>query len=337
MSLRLIEIYSPDKKIKKIEKLFEGGPVFNMWDYDVPGGGVVTKIVLEAEDTEQVLSTLEKKLKPAGGVKVVILPAEGIFPRPKEEKPTPKASKKEVHTVQGVSLEELYQAMTDVSGLSRRFVLLSALAAFVAALGLLKNDVAVVIGAMVIAPLLGPNMALSLATTLADAKLARRAAATGAAGVALVLLIGIVMGSIITVDPGAQQMAARSAVSHYYIFLALATGVAGAYSVTSSMASALVGVMVSVALLPPLVAAGLLLGAHNWVDAAGAFLLFLVNVVGVNLSGVVTFLFQGVRPRKLWEARKAEKAVMVAVIVWAAALLVLAVLIYLEQRLRRGF
>jgi uncharacterized hydrophobic protein (TIGR00341 family) len=233
-----------------------------------------------------------------------------------------------------ISIEELYQKMSVYAKISKKFVVMAALAAFVAAIGLLKDDVAVIIGSMVIAPLLSPNMALSLATTLSDAKLAERAMRTNLLGFFIVLSIGLLMGFIMPVDPETPQIAARSDVSHFYIFVALATGVAGAYSISTGVAEALVGVMVAVALLPPLVAAGLMFGAQYWSQGFGALLLFFVNVVSINLSGVLTFAAQGIRPQKWWEAENAKKAVRISLSIWFALLVLLAVLIFIEQKKR---
>jgi uncharacterized hydrophobic protein (TIGR00341 family) len=223
--------------------------------------------------------------------------------------------------------------MLRVSGVSQRYIVMAVLASFVAAIGLLKNDAAVIIGSMVIAPLLGPNMALSLATALADFKLARKAIITNILGFTLVLSISILMGLFMKVDPAIPQIAARSDVSNFYIFIALATGVAGAYSIAAGVAEALVGVMVAVALLPPLAAAGLLLGAGYWMNATGALLLVFVNVVSINLSGVITFILKGIQPKNWWEAKSAKKAVRIALTLWITMLLILGMIIFFEEQI----
>ncbi len=224
--------------------------------------------------------------------------------------------------------------MTRDAEISRRYIVMVVLASFVAGIGLIKDDVAVIIGSMVIAPLLSPNKALAFATTLADYKLAKKALSTNIAGFFIVLIMGILIGFIMNADPSVPQIALRSNVSHYYIFLALATGVAGAYSITTGVVEALVGVMVAVALLPPLVTSGLLFGVGEWIDASGAMLLFFVNVVSINLAAVVTFVLQGIRPQKWWEAKKAKTAVRIAVTAWIILLIILAVLILFEQKIK---
>jgi uncharacterized hydrophobic protein (TIGR00341 family) len=263
---------------------------------------------------------------------VVIVPVEATLPRPAEEEAEKPAEK----PPERIMVEELYQKVGGAVRVSRGYVLMIALASFVAALGLLKNDVAVIIGSMVIAPLLSPNKALSLATALADGDLARRSMRTIGAGVVTALLVAVPMGVLMEVDPSVRELALRSDVRHYYIFLALATGAAGAYTITAGVAEALVGVMVAVALLPPLVASGLFAGSGNWVDATGALLLFLVNIVSINLAGVVTFALKGVRPKEWWAAEKAARAVRAAVVAWIVLLLVLALLIIFEQQIKQA-
>ncbi len=338
MSLRLIEVHQKSGMSEEIEFLLRDFHILNMWHYQPQEGETVTRILLTAENTESILDTLQAYFKEED-TRIVILPVEATIPRPDktdEEKKEETEKKKKEKTSGRISIEELYQKMTGVAGITKKYIVMAVLASFVAAIGLLKNDVAVIIGSMVIAPLLIPNMALSLATTLADSKLARKAMRTNIAGFIIVFFIGLIMGFIMGVDPSIPQITARSDVSHYYIFLALAAGVAGAYSITTGVSEALVGVMVAVALLPPLVASGLLFGAGYSLEGIGAILLFGVNFVCVNLSGVVTFLLQGIQPKEWFEAEKARKYVKIAVAVWIILLFLIAGLILFNQKIKGG-
>ena len=187
----------------------------------------------------------------------------------------------------------------------------------------MSNNVAVVIGAMVIAPLLGPNVALSLATTLGDIPLARNAAKTNIIGIATALGFAVIMGFIVRSSPNIPVVAAFTEVRLDSIVLALASGVAGALAFTTGLSTILIGVMVAVALLPPLVTFGLLLGAGLWSPALVVLQLFLINIICINLTGVVTFLFQGIRPATWWEAKKARVAIRNAIIFWLVSLILL--------------
>lgn len=198
------------------------------------------------------------------------------------------------------------------------------LSTIVAAVGLYYNSVAIIIGAMVIAPLLGPNMALALATTLGDLTLLRHAALTILVGTVTTMVLAVIFGMLLQADPTAPEMESRNGVGLGDIAVALASGAAGALAFTTGVSAALIGVMVAVALLPPLVAFGLLLGGGHAALAMGALSLFLMNLICVNLAGVTTFLIQGIRPTTWWEKDRAVKSTRIAIVLWTFLLAALA-------------
>jgi len=110
--------------------------------------------------------------------------------------------------------------------------------------------------------------------------------------------------------------------------IALASGAPAALSLVTGVSSALVGVMVAVALLPPTAAIGLLLGACEVPLAMGAFLLLPVNVVSVNLSAQTVLFWRGVRPRTVYEEKEARIGRVVAGVFWVGALIALAALMW---------
>ena len=182
---------------------------------------------------------------------------------------------------------------------------------------------------MKIAPLLNPNMALSLATTLADINLAKVALKTLIVGILLAILLSLVLGYALEVDPTTPEIASRTRVGLGDIGIALASGAAGALFLTIGFSTALVGVMLAVALLPPLVTIGLLIGAGSMDLALDALLLLLTNLICINLAGVSTFVAQGVRPLAWWDADKAKKMTVLALIIWGALLGVLMMLVFI--------
>ncbi|UCH83056.1 MAG: DUF389 domain-containing protein, partial [Candidatus Latescibacterota bacterium] len=123
------------------------------------------------------------------------------------------------------------------------------------------------------------------------------------------------------------EIVSRTHVGFSDVILALASGSAGALAYTAGISASLVGVMVAVALLPPLVSAGLLAGAGYEGLAVGAGVLVITNVTCINLSGVLTFLAQRVRPRTWWEEKKAKKATRRAVFILIVVLVILLVVI----------
>ena len=288
------------------------------------------RVLLPTGKTEEVMDLLQQRFSMKPEFRVILLAVQATLPKLEEEKPPPKTEaeeKKEARKRFRISREELYETVTGGSKLTFIFLLTVALSTLVAAIGLVRGDVAIIIGAMVIAPLLGPNVAMALAVTLGDTPLLFKSIRTLTAGIALATLIAVVFGLLVKVDPASPQLAARTALGLSDVLLASAAGVAGALAFTTGLPSALIGVMVAVALLPPLVTAGLMLGAGQFDLAIRATALFTTNVACVNLAGVVTFLFQRIQPRTWWEGRRAKKATRWAIIFWAVLLVLLSLLI----------
>jgi uncharacterized hydrophobic protein (TIGR00341 family) len=211
-----------------------------------------------------------------------------------------------------------------------------ALSTIVASIGLIEDNVAVVIGAMVIAPLLGPNLALALGTALGDVSLMRKALASTLAGLAIAFVLSTAIAVAWDFGDTSHELLSRTDVGLDSIALALASGAAAVLSLTTGLSSVLVGVMVAVALLPPTATLGLMLGHGRYDLATGAALLLAVNVVSVNLSAKLVLLMKGIQPRTWYEKAKAKRAMMFYLVGWAMTLLVLAGIIYFRDLLPAG-
>jgi uncharacterized hydrophobic protein (TIGR00341 family) len=338
MALRLIEMVLQEKDGAGVRELLNGCKVLEHRQIQLADGEVLVRILLDAEQSETVLDLLEKRYTGGEGNRVVILPVEATLPRAQAEpEPEPQLATSEPpppeeKPPERIGREELYEDIKDGARLSRVYMAMVALSTVVAAIGLNHNSVAVIIGAMVIAPLLGPNVALSLGITLGDLSLLRQGLLTALAGVAAALALSVIIGALLEVDPTLSEMASRTRVGLGDVALALASGCAGALAFTTGVSATLIGVMVAVALLPPLVTSGLLLGGGHPVLATGAFSLFLVNLICVNLAGVTTFLVQGIKPTSWWEKDRAVKATRIAIGLSVALLAVLVGMILLVHK-----
>ncbi len=334
MALRLIEMVLQEKDGAEIRELLKEHKVVEHRQLRLPDGEVLVRILLDAEQSEAVLDLLEKRYTGEEGNRVVILPVEATLPRAEPEPAaTPERPPQEEKPPQRIGREELYEDIKDAARCSRVYLAMVVLSTIVAAIGLYYNSVAIIIGAMVIAPLLGPNMALALGTTLGDLSLLWRALRTSLAGIGTAMVLSVILGVLLQVNPALPEVASRSRVGLGDIVVALASGWAGALAFTTGVSAALIGVMVAVALLPPLVTFGLLLGGWQPMLATGALSLFLMNLICVNLAGVTTFLVQGIRPATWWEKDRAVKATRIAIVLWVA---LLAALIGLILLLRKG-
>jgi uncharacterized hydrophobic protein (TIGR00341 family) len=327
MDLRLIEIVLPRTADEAIRKLVEEAEKLEVWQEPALDGQRLVRIVTEAGDVEDLLDRIERRFGQYEGFRVVILKVEATLPRPAERKEDERIPTKVGRRAKRVSREELLASLTPGMRISRRFVAMIVLSAIVAAVGLIEDNVAVIIGAMVIAPLLGPNMALALATTLGDLEMARRAVRTNVVGVLIAFAFSLGLGLVVTASFDTAEIHARTAPQWTAAVVALAAGIAGALAFTAGVPASLVGVMVAVALMPPLVVAGLLLGRGEGAGALGALELLAMNVICVNLAGVVTFLVQGVRPRSWWKADQARRASRRAMAIWGALLAALLALL----------
>jgi uncharacterized hydrophobic protein (TIGR00341 family) len=336
MALRLLEIVVPEEATGEVLAIVEEAKVTNFWLTCSCENRNIFKMIVPAEKTEGLLDTFEKKYGGLEDFHMVLLPLEASYPSTKEIEEKAEESKKEEKGEKKkeplrVSRQELYHDVFDSSKLTNTYMIMIVLSAIVAAIGLIKDNVAVIIGAMVIAPLLGPNVALSFATTVGDGALGRNALKTNIIGIIIAFAVALTLGYFLVIDPQLREIASRTVVNYADIILALASGIAAALSITSGVPSVLIGVMVAVALMPPLVVFGLLLGSGNFLLALQALELAAINMICINLAGVFTFLFQGVRPLNWWEASKAKKAARYTIIIWASLLLLLLVLVKLSQ------
>jgi uncharacterized membrane protein len=147
--------------------------------------------------------------------------------------------------------------------------------------------------------------------------------------------LSILLGLFLEVNPVGEEISARTSIRLVDIAVALASGGAGALAFTAGVSTGLVGVMVAVALLPPLASLGLLLGSGYLLPAMGAGLLLITNIICINLAGVLVFWIQGVRPTSWWEENKAQRSTKISIAVCAGLLIILALSIILAKHIYR--
>jgi len=328
MPLRLVQIVIPSGRATEVAEILGDLEPTGRWQLEDPEGGEMLQFVVQADGAEPIVDRFAERFQRSDGFRVTLLAVEAALPTAEEERsgeeaPTEPDEPRSGERRARVSREELRADAMDSARLSTVFLAMVVASTVVAAVGVLRDDVTVIIGAMVIAPLLGPNMALVLAATLADKDLARRALATNLAGLLVALVLSVAVGALVPVDPTVEAIASRTRPELADLVLALAAGTAGSLAFTSGFPQAVIGVMVAVALLPPLVIFGVLLGAGFPQLAVGAFMLLGLNVICVNLAGVATFLAQGVRPAGWWDARRARSSVRRAAAIWTGLLLLL--------------
>jgi uncharacterized hydrophobic protein (TIGR00271 family) len=177
------------------------------------------------------------------------------------------------------------------------FFIMIGLSALIATFGLLQNSTAVIIGAMLVAPLFSPILAMSLAVIQGNARLLRLGIESTLKGVTLAVGLSLLLALLSPYKTITVEITSRAQPTIFDLLVALASGSAGAYAVArKNVAAALPGVAIAAALVPPLGVMGIGLAMGNLVVAGGGTLLFATNLVAIILAGGVTFLLLGFRP-----------------------------------------
>lgn len=331
MAQRLLKIILPQSHGAVALEILNEQENTDFWQEESLGEHHVISVLVDSGPSESLMDRFEKAFSTIPGFRLILIPVVAAIPRAEtaaNDAPVDGAEPEPVDTTR-ISREEIYADIVDSTRLSNVYLAMVALSTLVAAIGLLKDNVAVIIGAMVIAPFLGPNVALALSTCLADFELGKNGLKTLVVGVATAFSLAVAMGFVLAVDPTIGEVASRTRASMSDIVLAMASGSAGVLAFTTGMSATLIGVMVAVALLPPLTVAGLLLGAGYLHDSFFAFLLFITNIICINLSGIITFLIRGISPRTWWEADRAKKYTRKALFTWSVTLCLLIAVILL--------
>ena len=343
MSLRIIDISAPQSASDKIKELADLYNAIDCWQsdrkswlYKKEDVRITSRILLDVENQQDMLDALQRAIKNNQEWRITLIPVEATLPKPVKAEADPNKPKQKLKIrdlLRGsITREELYDDMEKGATISADYLMLLILSSLVAGIGLMQSDVAVIIGAMVIAPLLGPNLALAFGAALGDRSLISKSIQTNILGIGLTIIVSIAAGLFIPFESihHSTEMMNRTNVGLTSIVLALASGAAAVISLTMGASSALVGVMVAVALMPPAVTLGLMIGNSQWDFAYGSLLLLMTNIVCVNLAAQSIFRLKGIKPRTWFEEKNAKRASLINTLIWFGMLIILAGLITLK-------
>jgi uncharacterized hydrophobic protein (TIGR00271 family) len=181
-----------------------------------------------------------------------------------------------------------------------RFSMLMIFASVIASMGVVSDSTAVVVGAMLIAPLMTPLMAMALSLVMGWPNRLGRSSLVALAGIALAIGIGLVIGlaEFTVVDTMTNgQIVSRSNPTVVDLVIAVAAGAAGAYGLSRpDVSNSLPGVAIAIALVPPLTVVGISYSQGDWDQGNGALLLFLTNAIAILVVGGLMFVMLGVAP-----------------------------------------
>lgn len=324
MDLRIVHLLAEKKYKFKDKKIAENKKIISRWEESAGDGKKSYYYLVYADFSQELSDKLTDLTENENLCRVIITDAITSFPKNYEDEKQEEEREK-ISFFKKISREELREDVMGGSAFTADFLALVFISAIVATIGMMSDNIAIVIGAMVITPLLGPNMALGVATALGDLKLIIRSAITGMSGVIISILIAYITAHLIPMKEYNEVMKMVSEISYASIALALCAGLAATIYALQGASSGLVGVMVAVALLPPAANTGIALAeGYNDVALRSAMVLC-VNIVCFNLAVKLLLLTVGITPRTKDRKEKdtAKKAMIIYISFWLVSLAIL--------------
>jgi len=308
VELQLVEAYIPEKYFEKVTASLYKFPLVSYWISKESEDRKLIRLLVETKNTEEVLNYLETVSNVVDGFEVLLFPVRSYLTRLTEEdkEKIEEVEKEDTTKIQRASRHELLGSIERSSRITLNYTLLVILSAIVVTIGFIKDSEAVIIGAMVIAPMLGPIISIAFSSILGDFLLIRRSSITLIFAISIGIGIALLSSFLLPVPLENTEFASRTHVNLSDIVLALTSGTAGALSIISRLPDALVGVMVAVALLPPTVVLGMSIGEGLWQEAYGAGLLLVGNISSVILAAIIVFSLSGIRPVKWKDVDRAK-------------------------------
>lgn len=326
--MRLVEILVPKPKRDPVEDVLEAENV----EYTVveeagrEEPSVVITFPLPMPAVESMLDELRKT-----GIEedsyTVILKAETVVSDRYDD-----LEQRYAQSTDRISREEMQARAKDLTPRYSTYLVMMVLSMFVATAGLLLDSPAVVVGSMVIAPLIGPALGASVGTVIDDRPLFRRAIKQQAIGLGIGVLTATVFAFFVRqaglVPPvidlfEISEIEGRLTPDLLSLVIAIGAGVAGAWTLTAGSSVALVGVMMAVAVVPPLgvVGIGIAWGLPQVAIAAG--ILVLVNMFTINVASLAVLWYKGYRPENWYQREEARAETKKRAVAFAVILLVL--------------
>ncbi|GBF82325.1 DUF389 domain-containing protein [Aphanothece sacrum] len=205
--------------------------------------------------------------------------------------------------------QKLQKELSEESTLDTNFLVLNISACLIATLGLLTNSAAVIIGAMIVAPLMLPLRGLALGVLDTDKRLVKSSLITLAIGTVVAIIISGLVGRLFNLPAGSfgPEILARTQPNLADLGVAMAAGtISGFAKIRPKLSDAVAGTAIAVALMPPLCVVGISWSQGAWGYGNGAFLLYMTNFLGITLSCLIVFVLGGYS----LESRQTSKALV---------------------------
>ncbi len=224
----------------------------------------------------------------------------------------------QVHVIGQVDQLKVTERRREDGKLSEHYLFMTAMSGAIAVLGLLLSSPAVVIGAMLLSPLMGPIMGLGFALAIGDWDWLKASLGTLVIGAAMAVLLCAALVFVSPIQGVTSEIAARTRPNLFDLFVALFSALAGAYAMIRGREGAIVGVAIATALMPPLAVVGYGLATWNWTVFSGALLLFVTNFITIALTAFAMARLYGFRAN-LSKTHSQVQTIMVVLVFLALA------------------
>lgn len=227
-------------------------------------------------------------------------------------------------------IEELIPLTDPFVKFKKDLLIMIIIASVVALVGLYYNNPAVIIGAMLISPLLGPITAFSFNAAIGHP---RKMLQSSFSGFLLVLSIVATTAVLTTIAshiiplPITHEITIRTTTTPIDIIIGILLGIAGGIAMVSTLPGILVGVAIAAALVPPAAVTGIGLALLDWKIFSGSFILTSSNIIGLILGCMIVFFLRGITPRKYYQKEKARRYLIITILIY----IVLSVLLGLSS------
>jgi uncharacterized hydrophobic protein (TIGR00271 family) len=193
--------------------------------------------------------------------------------------------------------KEVVDHVHDEGTLTGRYIFMNVMSCGIAILGLLLSSLAVIIGAMLISPLMGPIMLMGFSLAILELSALRQAVVSLAVGTGVALLTSFLIVFVSPLTEVTTEILARTRPNFFDLLVAVFSGFAGGYAVIHRKGETIVGVAIATALMPPLAVTGFGLATGQFLIAGGAFFLFMTNLLAIALSVTILARFYGFAER----------------------------------------
>lgn len=307
-----IDLFVENKYASEIDKVLEKKEIIGKWKISNDNGYSRYTIVIEDKNIEMIRDYVSKLLKfdveieSIKDVKNIMMleSIDGFLPKIKEVEegvvPTKKISKK---IVDRISTEELYEIITDSNSLNSNFILNVILASIVCSVGIIKEDLGILIVATAITPFLGAIIGYSFGISIGDEIVIKKSLKTIFFGFLISFLIGIVIGILWSHLPNTYQIDPNKKlfydmhINQYTFILALASGASASLAITSGLSTIMASFMVSASLLPNVTISGILLSNGFFKMFLDSFLLLILNLTSIIFTSQIIFAIKKIKPK----------------------------------------